>query len=248
MIMVTKRKTSRRNVAGRTVNQQELASTRERLIEAAKQHFLEFGLQHASVRAITTIAGVNSSLVRYHFGSKEALYREVVHRTAKRLIEVRLAALERLRLVHADRAIPIPELLTAYSQPIVGAEGDELAQDAAIYLRFFGRTYTEPSDELRTITQSQFTALQLKYIDELARSVPSLSRGELVFRFGLLIGTLTFLGSKTGVIETLAQGRIDATDPNLVVSCFVAAFTALFTAPAASDYTFPKRPTVSRKV
>lgn len=212
--------------------QQDLATTRERIIEAAKQHFAEFGLQHASVRALTEIAGVNSALVRYHFGSKRALFEEVVHRTAKRLIDSRIESLERLRFRHSDQPIPVRDLLKAYSEPIIGGKDEQLAKDAAIYLRFFGRVYTEPSDELRGILQSQFTELQTQYIDEIARSVAYVPRDEIVYRFGLLIGALTFLGSKTGIMEILSKGRVNAGDPEYVVSCFVTAYTAVFTAPA----------------
>lgn len=226
-----KKRTPRKKSVPRP-RQQDLATTRERIIEAAKQHFSEFGLQHASVRAITEIAGVNSALVRYHFGSKKALYEEVVHRTAKRLIEARFQALERLRFRHSDEPIPVRDLLKAYSEPIIGGPDDEFTKDAAIYLRFFGRMYTEPSDELRGIMQSQFTALQTQYIDEIARSVPYVPREEIVYRFGLLIGALTFLGSRTGIIEILSKGHINAADPAYVVSRFVTAYAAVFTAPA----------------
>lgn len=232
--MPARKKRMLRNGSGSSRRQPDLATTRDRLIEAAKQHFLEFGLQHASVRAITELAGVNSALVGYHFGSKKALYEEVVHLTAKRLIEVRIETLERLRFRHSEQPIPVRDLLRAYSEPLLGSPDESLTKDAAIYLRFFGRMYTEPSDELRGILQSQFTALQTQYIDEIVRSVPYVPREEIVYRFGLLIGALTFLGSKTGIIEILSKGQIDAADSAYVVSRLVTAYAALFTAPPTS--------------
>ena len=173
----------------------DAANTRERIIEAAKQHFSEFGLQHASVRAITRIAGVNSALIRYHFGSKRALYEEVVHRVAKRLIDGRMELLEQLRGKYGPRAIPVEDLLRAYSQFVLILPDEASARDAAIYLRFFGRMYTEPSDELRSIMQSQFNHLQTEYIRELSRAALHASlQDEIIFRFGLLIGAMGFPG------------------------------------------------------
>lgn len=204
--------------------------TKAKILEAAKRHFAEFGLQHASIRAITRLAGVNSALLRYHFGSKRELYEAVVRETAHAMIAERVAMLEQLRQQFAGDPIPLAELLRAYCRPILMDAADS-SRDAAIYLRFFGRMYTEPSDELREITQSQFTHLQLLYLDEIARTVPNVPRSELIFRFGLMIGALTFLGSKTGVIEILSDGKVDSTDEQLSVDLFVAAYSALFEAP-----------------
>jgi AcrR family transcriptional regulator len=48
------------------------------LLSAAKRLFAARGMHGASVRDIAAAAGVNSALVRYHFGSKEGLYCRVV--------------------------------------------------------------------------------------------------------------------------------------------------------------------------
>ena len=206
-------------------------TTKDKILEAAKQHFADFGLAHASVRAITKIAGVNSALLRYYFGSKRALYEEVVHNITKRLVEVRIHSLEQLRAEHSDAGIPVEELLLSYAAPLFPRAVDDLSQDAAIYLRFFGRVYTEASDDLTEIIQSKFTDLQKMYVEELIRSLPDLTRETVIFRFGMLIGSLTFLGSKVGIISILSNGRFDENDHQEILSRFVASYAALFRAP-----------------
>lgn len=52
--------------------------TRDALLEAARRLFARRGYDGASVRAITTKAGANLGAVTYHFGSKRALYDEVL--------------------------------------------------------------------------------------------------------------------------------------------------------------------------
>lgn len=52
--------------------------TRTLILNAAKELFAAKGFNGTSVRDIVKAAGVNISLVSYHFGGKDALYRECI--------------------------------------------------------------------------------------------------------------------------------------------------------------------------
>jgi AcrR family transcriptional regulator len=54
-------------------------ATRARMVKAATRAFAEHGFDGASVRAIVAKAAVNQAAINYHFGSKEGLYRAVLH-------------------------------------------------------------------------------------------------------------------------------------------------------------------------
>ncbi len=54
------------------------SETRKRILDAAYEVFSEAGYNGASVRQIVGRAGTNIASVNYHFGNKEALYKEVV--------------------------------------------------------------------------------------------------------------------------------------------------------------------------
>jgi len=54
--------------------------TREAILVAALAAFSESGFDGTSTRDIVTRAGVNHGLIRYHFGSKEKLWRQAVDR------------------------------------------------------------------------------------------------------------------------------------------------------------------------
>ncbi|MGK5629433.1 TetR family transcriptional regulator [Streptomyces sp. URMC 123] len=73
------------------------ASTRERLLAAASDLFAERGYERATVRDIAARAGVNQALLFRHFGSKRALFGEVVSRNGAE----RLRSTPPERLVHA---------------------------------------------------------------------------------------------------------------------------------------------------
>lgn len=61
--------------------------TRQRLLDAAHEVFSESGYDGASIRQIVLKAGANVASVNYHFGGKDALYREVVEATMAKLTE-----------------------------------------------------------------------------------------------------------------------------------------------------------------
>ena len=66
--------------------------TAQALLLAGRAAFSAVGYTAASVRDIARAAGVNPALVRYHFGSKEGLYRQVIDAAMSGLRERLLAA------------------------------------------------------------------------------------------------------------------------------------------------------------
>lgn len=52
--------------------------TRETLLDAALLCFAKYGYEATSTRLVASMAGKNASLIGYHFGNKEGLYREVI--------------------------------------------------------------------------------------------------------------------------------------------------------------------------
>ena len=52
---------------------------REKLLNAARELFLRYGYRAVSSRQIATAAGANVAMIRYYFGGKPGLYREIVN-------------------------------------------------------------------------------------------------------------------------------------------------------------------------
>lgn len=205
--------------------------TRNKIIDAAKRHFAEVGLQHASIRAITNLAGVNSALIGYYFGSNLQLYKEVISECTATLIKVRLQELDQLETEYAGRTIPLERLIAIYVRPFF-SEMDNPMSDASIYMRFFGRLYTEPTDELREITRTRFKSMQTRFIKAIARSVPHLRKEDLFFRFGLFISSIGFFSVNTGILEGISDGKFDTTNSARLTQHFVSTFSALFRLPS----------------
>ncbi len=66
--------------------------SRAALLSAARQVFAEKGYDGTTVKQLADKAGVNVSLVSYHFGGKEGLYKECILHVA----EARIESMERL--------------------------------------------------------------------------------------------------------------------------------------------------------
>ena len=59
---------------------------KEKLLSAATALFADKGFAGASIRQLAEAAGVNSSLISYHFGGKEGLYEAVIIQQYERVI------------------------------------------------------------------------------------------------------------------------------------------------------------------
>jgi AcrR family transcriptional regulator len=174
--------------------------SREKILRAAEKIFAEKGLAGASVRAITRAAGVNHALIGYYFGSKVALYQEVLERASKLLSAPRMQALAALRKKYGEKPIPLPELVDAYVRSFFDGYG-ETESLAATWLRFYGRCFTETEDEVRETTNNSGSPIRAEFLKEFQRTLPDHTLRELVYRLGATIGMITFWRAETGILD-----------------------------------------------
>jgi AcrR family transcriptional regulator len=95
-------------------DQKTTLDTRERILDVAERLFMENGYEGTSMRVITGAAEVNLAAVNYHFGSKEALLREVFRRRLAWLNHERLQALDRLEEQAAGAPLKPSQILEAF--------------------------------------------------------------------------------------------------------------------------------------
>ena len=58
----------------RTGRRPGVSGTREAILDAARRSFAEHGYQHATIRGVAELAGVDPALVHHYFGNKDRLF------------------------------------------------------------------------------------------------------------------------------------------------------------------------------
>ncbi len=170
-------------------------STKERILAAAEALFAQHGFDGASLRQLTTAAGVNLAAVNYHFGSKDKLVEQVFRRRLDALNQHRLAELAKV----ADQPqTTLEDVLAAYIRPAL-----ELSHDGngSLFMRVLARAFAEHDDTLRQFLSENYGHVMRQFTAEFARLLPQLSKPELYWRIDLVTGALTHAMSGFGMIQ-----------------------------------------------
>ena len=170
-------------------------STKERILGAAESLFAQRGFDGASLRQLTSAAGVNLAAVNYHFGSKEKLVEQIFRR---RLDALNNSRLEALALVAGNENTTIEDVLAAFIRPALDLSHDE---SGSLFMRVLARAFAEHDDTLRQFLSENYGHVMRQFTAEFARLLPQLSRQELYWRIDLVSGALTHAMSGFGMIQ-----------------------------------------------
>ena len=171
------------------------------------------GFEGTSMRLLTAKAGANLAAVNYHFGSKDALIEAVFRRRLDPMNAARIAALDRLQAEFAGRPLAPALVIRAF----VG-ESLRMIEDAKNggrnFIRLLGRTYTEPSKEIRALIGQLYAPAMERYKAAFEHALPQMPRDELVWRMHFMFGTLAYTLAATDTVQLIAgckpEDRYDA--------------------------------------
>jgi AcrR family transcriptional regulator len=123
--------------ADRSPRRRDAAATRARLLEAARELFLRQGFRATGLRQVAARAGVDVTLVRRYFGSKQQLFAEATDITGDLAAildapdsEVGQRLLVRVLRARRDIDAPVLALLRSSGDPAVVARLKEQFEDA----------------------------------------------------------------------------------------------------------------------
>lgn len=155
--------------------------TKTRILDAAGRLFAEKGLDAVSLRAVTAEAGVNLAAVNYHFGTKEALLREMVGRF---FASVNAAQLRLLDALPAGTA-PVGAVLAAFAAPVFALFDAHRGQEwGTLWVLAQEGGGGRPTRGMYGMQQSAGGAeVTRRYLAALAGALPHLPPAELAWRF-----------------------------------------------------------------
>ncbi|MCK6407330.1 MAG: TetR/AcrR family transcriptional regulator [Rhodocyclaceae bacterium] len=182
--------------------------TRERILDAAERLFMESGYEGTSMRMITGEAGVNLAAVNYHFGSKEALLREVFRRRLNWLNAERLRALDALEAEAQGGALKPSAILEAFFGTLLKMGRDQ-SLGGMTFLRLLGRTLTEPADFIRAFFAGEYAEVIERYKKALFRALPEVPPEEIIWRFHLMLGAMSYAIAGTDALQVITGCEVD---------------------------------------
>ncbi len=190
--------------------------TKTQIINVAERLFAELGFAGTTLRNVVREAGVNLAAVHYHFGSKEELFRAVVARFARPVVDRELILLSELSV--GTELPSVEAILTAIFKPSL----EILSQNEdtrLIRAQFMGRCRTEP-EPIQSIVNAEFAAATDPFLDMLQQVLPEQSRSQLSWKLDLAIATLirvlTEAGKPYGLLKSNSHEDIQATTQQLV--------------------------------
>ncbi|MEM8714667.1 MAG: TetR/AcrR family transcriptional regulator [Cyanobacteria bacterium P01_A01_bin.3] len=180
-----------------------VTGTKEQIISVAERLFAERGFAGTTLRSVVNEAEVNLAAVHYHFGSKEELFRSVIERLARPIVEKELELLAQLQA--GPHPPSVEAILTALLQPCL----EVLTRDSDsqfIRAQFMGRCRTEP-EPIQSMADREFAEVTDAFLDVLQRILPEQSRLQLQWKFDLVIMTLIRVLAEAGKPHAVLKGN-----------------------------------------
>lgn len=180
------------------------SATKERILDAAEELFMEHGFEATSLRQITAAAKVNLAAVHYHFGSKEELFEAVLTRRLDPMNQERVALLNRYEHAAAPHPLSCEKILAAMFIPALRLARDR-DRGGKNFLRLLGRAYADPAPFIRHFLSDQYAVMIARFKAAFRRALPQLPKKELTWRLHFIMGALSYTLAGTDTLKLIAE-------------------------------------------
>ena len=191
-----------------------------KLLAAAEIMFAEKGHEKASLRELTSLAGVNLAAVNYHFGSKDGLVTAVFDGLSRRVNRARVKELDQYvkERAQADGTLELRDILTIFARPYL----DDSADHGGLLLaRLILQHRLAPSDLSKRIIRQHFDPMAKKFIKAMLQACPAIDATEMYWRYMFMISAVVLTvtdSSKETRVTRLSDGGVDGSDADLLRS------------------------------
>ncbi|NVO15531.1 MAG: TetR/AcrR family transcriptional regulator [Rhodoplanes sp.] len=208
-------------------------TTPDKILDLAEAMFAESGYRAVSVRSITRACGVNIAAIHYHFGSKEALLKQIFAKRSAAINNARFRLLEACR-PGPERPPMLEQILEAYLRPsLVLPNGDVGARR---FMRLRAILAHEHATLSKGLISKHFNHVSGTFIGALMKELDHLPARGVYWRFHFLLGAQYFTLADPGRIQILSEGACDPADADAALAELVAFTAAGFRAPPADHH------------
>jgi AcrR family transcriptional regulator len=204
--MKSKKKPARR---GRPPKDEAASGTRERILDAAEEHFSHHGFWGVTIREVAEQAKVDTALLHYYFDTKRGLFDAVFARRAEIINRERMQSIDAY-VERAGDAITALGVIDAFLSPmfVKASAGDARWHN---YFALIAQVNNTPvwGGEMMGRT---FDPVIHRLIDALRKALPDANEKDLYWSYHFLSGALTLTLSQTGRIDRLSDGLCKSGD------------------------------------
>jgi AcrR family transcriptional regulator len=202
--------------------------TRNKILNAAEALFAVRGYYGVSIRDITKAAHVQLALANYHFGSKQALYGEVIRRRGPIHAAQMQRFLDQVTAAAKGRRPSLEAIIEAFCASIF----ERMMNGGAgwrRYIQLLARIADAPQKEgFVTPMNELFDPVIANYIAALRRVLPKMRPENLFAAFYFLQAGLVYTTSDTGGIDRQSSGALRSNDFRKLLPQMVTYFAAGF--------------------
>jgi len=197
----------------------------QRILDAAEVLFAERSPEQVGFRELAAAAGVSLSAIHYHFGSKEALLKQIFSIRAAPLVSRRL---DNLSALEAEGRIgDLTAILEAFVQPAFDVtRGDR--ED--LFNRLRARLAVENSATTRETISAAFDESDRIFLEAIKAACPHLTWQDVYWRFHFFVGAMIYTMSDSGQLAGLSKGQCNPADAKDAIGQLVSSFEAVFLA------------------
>jgi AcrR family transcriptional regulator len=158
---------------------------RTAILRAAEKVFAQDGYHGTTMRQIALEAGVNLSLVVYHFTTKLELY-VAIFENRQYVNQDRLDRLAAIPDLHAEDAVE--QIVHAFTDPVLALHDDP---DDVWFARLVLREGADPSSQQRPVISELFDPMAREFIAALREALPGKLDGFYHWAYLFSVGALT---------------------------------------------------------
>lgn len=177
---------------------------RDTILDCAEIHFADHGFNGATIRDIAASAGVNQALIRYYYGTKEALFDEVFRRRGGDLSGQRHVLLDRLLATIPNPSVE--QIVYAYLKPQWDMKYS--GPNGAAFVRMQSRLHAEPEEHALRLRREVYDASVKRYISALEDALPGVDRDTISIRMSFVVGAYLFMLNDLGRLGDLTDGHV----------------------------------------